>query len=791
MSSKITSKSSIRVQWKDKIENFSKEKIKDIKNRLKHKYGVSNVRVDFYATNKLNIGLTNFDSDDIENINRPETQEKIILQYINDNNLDITVDDIKRLNKRVESNMDGFSDAKDNRWKIKNLQVENFLSFKNKVNLDFESLKGLTLIQGENFSGKTSLIIDSLRFLLFNTTSKTNTADEVINHFVNPDFASVEAELVIDNVDYKIERRVERSWKKDRSSYKTSTVLNFFMRNDAGEYENIKGDQRQTTEKIIQENIGGEKEFLMTVLCTGTNLFDIIEAKNTERGKLLTKFLGLEIFERKEEVSKKMYADWKIKSKIDKYSSTELQGIIENNEKIVIDTEGKIAIVRDLQEKIVKEKQLLILDKEALLKLYYRDIDGAHANLTEQYFINKIDQIKGTIVAKNKELSENKLLLSNEVLKYDVADYNIIKNEITSCEREISNEQIAVSLGEMQLESLRKKVSDLKNGEKCPTCGQSLKDVDHTNEINATIELGKVEKGKVEAAKICLADFKTKLVGIKEKLSELDKIKDKIARQELLQMKLDKLEVEIETFDMKIEKEEANRQRFLADLDKIEKNKEVDIKVRAKEIELTDATNREYQKNREIQQLENTIINSNKIINDNKVLIETIKKEEHIAKVFINYINMMGKNGISKTIIKNTVPVLNLELTKLLIDVAEFTISIEINEKNNEVEFWMIDNETDIKKPLSSGSGYERTIGALALRIVNSKVNTLPKPSLLLMDEVFGTVSATNLELVKGFIDKVSHEIDNIFIITHNEIVKEWADNIITVIKQNKVSTIH
>ena len=57
MSSKITSKSSIRVQWKDKIENFSKEKIKDIKNRLKHKYGVSNVRVDFYATNKLNVRI--------------------------------------------------------------------------------------------------------------------------------------------------------------------------------------------------------------------------------------------------------------------------------------------------------------------------------------------------------------------------------------------------------------------------------------------------------------------------------------------------------------------------------------------------------------------------------------------------------------------------------------------------------------------------------------------------------------------------------------------------------------
>ncbi len=774
---KITPKSSVRVIWRDRFENFTKEREKDIKNRLKHQYGVTSVRIDFQATNKLNIGLANLDSDDVENINRPETQEKIILQYIIDNEFDITVEDIKRLNKKVESNMDGFSEAKDNRWKIKNLEIENFLSYKDKVNLDFENLKGLTLIQGDNYAGKTSLIIDSLRFLLFNTTSKTSTADEVINHFVNPDFALVKAELVIDNVDYIIERRVERTWKKDRSSYKTATVLNFYQKNDAGVYTLQNGEKRQETDKIIRENIGGEREFLMTVLCTGKNLFDIIEAKNTERGKLLTKFLGLEIFERKEEVSKKMYSDWKVKSKIDKYSSTELQGIIEDNEEIVTKTEEKIVTVKAEQEVIVEQKNSLMKQKEDIIKLYYRDIDAGMENLTEQYYLNKIQNIKIELAQKNNELAKNTLKLINEELVYDAISFSKLQGDISSCKMQIAN-------ATFHIDAIKAKILQLKNGENCPTCGQSLKDVDHTDEIKAAIEMGIMFKKQID-------DAQEMLKTLEPELANMEEIKRKITDQELMQMKQDKIEVEIEVLCAKIEKEEANHKKFLQDLEKIEKNKLVEVQKRGKEIEITDITNKEFQKNREIQQLENTIINSKKIIADNLILIETIKKEEHIAKVFQIYINMMGKNGISKTIIKNTVPVLNLELHKLLMDAAEFTVTIEVNEKNNEVEFWMIDNDTDIKKPLSSGSGYETFIGALALRIVNSKVNTLPKPSLLLLDEVFGTVSNSNLELVKGFIDKVSRELDNIFIITHNEVVKEWADNIITVLKQNKVSTIH
>jgi len=832
MSSQITSASNIRVIWKDKMENYSKERVKEIKNHVKNKYKTNLVRVDFHATNKINIGLTDLTTGDVENINRPETQEKIILQYLTDNNVDITVEDIKRLNKKVEAELTGFSEAKDNVYSIKTLVIENFLAFGDKIELNLEDLKGITLINGDNFAGKTSLIIDSIRFLLFNNTSKTKTADEVINRFRDLDFGRVSGELVIDNVEYKIEREVLRKWKKDKSSYSTSTNLNFYKKDENGEFELINDEQRGATDKVIRENIGNEKEFLMTVLCTGKNLFDIIEAKPTERGQVLSKFLGLEIFERKEEIAKKMYTTWKTTTKLGRYSSVELQNTInlkteevENNSETLVRLNGELDAIIVIKSKLIEEKQ-------EYLTFYHNDIDTNMSNVNEQFYINKIDAVQRDIDNKTVELATIKGTYIENIEQFDTVGHNLLLEDINSKKvgrsfkeseiKDIQENQIKLQYAirdkegdnrtiTRELERLRKVISDLKSGKNCPTCGQVLKDVDHSLEIKNYIAEGVKEKaildGNLELVKGLEAEiqkFGLEILIIQSHIGEIDGeitlvkaevqklllVKDKIVANDMTGLKIDKVEVEIESLGNKKIREEDNLKKYRQDLFKIEKNKELDEKIRLKSIDITQQDNCEVFKRREITSLESLSVQAKSIIDENTVLLTTIKKEEHFAKVFDTYIAMVGKNGISKTILKNTVPVLNIELAKLMADTAEFTVSIEINEKNNEVEFWMIDNKTDVKAYLSSGSGYETTVGALGLRIVLSKVNTLPKPSMLLIDEIFGTVTNNNLELIKIFIDKISESIDNIFMITHNEFVKEWANKIITVVKTDNVSIV-
>jgi DNA repair exonuclease SbcCD ATPase subunit len=102
----------------------------------------------------------------------------------------------------------------------------------------------------------------------------------------------------------------------------------------------------------------------------------------------------------------------------------------------------------------------------------------------------------------------------------------------------------------------------------------------------------------------------------------------------------------------------------------------------------------------------------------------------------------------------------------------------------------MIDNSTGIEKLMTSGSGYEKTIASLALRAVLSKVCSLPKPNIIVFDEVFGKVSNENLEMVGEFFKKIKEYFEKIFVITHNPLVNNWANNIIKISKQENISKI-
>jgi DNA repair exonuclease SbcCD ATPase subunit len=136
---------------------------------------------------------------------------------------------------------------------------------------------------------------------------------------------------------------------------------------------------------------------------------------------------------------------------------------------------------------------------------------------------------------------------------------------------------------------------------------------------------------------------------------------------------------------------------------------------------------------------------------------------------------------------KTMIPLINSELQRLLEDSSHFRLEVNINDKN-EVEFLMIDNNTQIEKLMASGSGYERTIASLALRAVLSKICSLPKANIIVFDEVFGKISNDNLDMVAEFFTKIKEYFEKIFVITHNPLVTNWADNVVKIKKEDNVS---
>ena len=108
-----------------------------------------------------------------------------------------------------------------------------------------------------------------------------------------------------------------------------------------------------------------------------------------------------------------------------------------------------------------------------------------------------------------------------------------------------------------------------------------------------------------------------------------------------------------------------------------------------------------------------------------------------------------------------------------------------MNDKND-VQFLI--NKDGASKLLKSGSGLEKTASSLALRAVLGKMSSLPMPNFITFDEVLGKVAPENLERLKLLFDKIKDMYEIVFFITHNDLVKDWSTNNITVVKTNNIS---
>jgi DNA repair exonuclease SbcCD ATPase subunit len=274
------------------------------------------------------------------------------------------------------------------------------------------------------------------------------------------------------------------------------------------------------------------------------------------------------------------------------------------------------------------------------------------------------------------------------------------------------------------------------------------------------------------------------LTGIELTFVRLKKDFDEYEKNKLIK---EKLELNIESFDMKIEKLNDKLKRYDEVQEKIQANNKTEEMLIKANMRLDELERQKTTINNEINRLKFDNEKLDEKINNNKKLIEKIKLESEREKVYKMYLEIYGKNGISKIIMKTMMPLINSELQRLLENSCHFRLEIQINDKN-EVEFIMVDNNTQIEKLMSSGSGYERTIASLALRAVLSKICSLPKPNIIVFDEVFGKISNDNLDMVSEFFTKIKEYFEKIFVITHNPLVTNWADNVIRIKKEENIS---
>jgi DNA repair exonuclease SbcCD ATPase subunit len=765
----------IKVIWQDTLENFTSEKTNRVKTYFQKKYNSKNVQILTKLVSYNND--TKLESLDLsENITDFDYQKNLMKDFISENKIDVKWELIERLDNKVNEIFISQNSLKIkyNKWYLEKVEFSNFLSFGTNNVIDFTVLPGITVIEStpKNFGGKSTATVDLLMFLFFNKTTKSKTNIEIFNQFSNDDTLFVKGYIKIDGESYVIERTSNRKRTKS-GDYNVTNSIEFYKLNPDGTVKNLNGEQRKETELFITSAIGTEEDFLSTILTNGYNLEEIIESKPTARGQILTKFLGLEILKQKEDICKTIFSDWSKKLISVHYNILELD---EHNKKI----EEQIVVLNDdtiSQENDLKnnEKSLIQLEnsREITLKKRNNNIDN---NLVK---IN-INQLKIEIsdLIKQKEISL-KNISSIDVKEpsqyYLEEEHDIVKKQIN----DISLKHVML---ENDLIKHEKSVDELEKGSFCPLCKQSLSDVDNTDEITNIKKIIDEIKNKIkviESDLLVVSEKEKFFLSLKLEFDEYEKNKIKKSKYELesqlKQIEIDKIQVTIDDF---IKNEEKLKENILID------GELSSLKTKIETVNANISRNKVT-----IESIRNKIVNFREKLDSNNELIKKIKQENDTQSIFKIYLTIFGKNGISKVIMKNMIPLINQELYHLLVDSCHFILELNVNDKND-IELVMIDTETRIIKSISSGSGYERTISSLAIRSVLTKISALPKPNIIVMDEVFGKIADENLEMVGEFFKKIKLYFDHIFLISHNPLIRNWSDNLIMIKKENNISSI-
>ena len=759
----------VQVVWEDTPENFTQEKLKSVKAYFQKKYSTTSVNV----ITKLKKTEEVQDNVDVTiNIMDENYQHDLIKSILQSKSQENLYEDILKIDSAVNNKMIAEQDeiASFKKWYIKKIEFSNFLSYGENQHINFEKLGGITVIESDppNFGGKTVLSVDLLMFLFFNTTTKTNKAEEIFNRYSDKDKVSVRGEIVIDGEDYIIVRELER--KKSKSGdWNVKTELDFFKKFPDGSLVKFTGEQRRETEKFIKTSIGSYEDFLMTILTTGTNLEDLLEAKPTARGQVLSRFLGLDFLKRKEETGKEIYSEFS-KSMISNIYNTETlkneneELLVKNQEfeKNIVESEVKI---EDVKGRIVKGQEY----RDNLLKskvVVDREISLLNPDNTKKEVENFEHQIK-----QNVQLRDSVKIVEPSEFYYE-NEHDKVKEEYQKAYKQ------KVEL-DTNISSIQKLKSSVSGGIKCEHCGIEL--------MNAAITQSRI------AELDGLIGQKTQIEGLMQELSDKEqgfvKLKKDFDEYERNKLVYEKYQATIENFELKKESLLDKLKRYDEVQDVIKSNEQIESQIIKANLRLEELKREEQLVQQEVANTRFKITNNLEKINSNNSLIIKISEEQQKEVKYKVYLELFGKNGISKRIMKSMMPLINSELQRLLQDSCYFRLEIRISEKN-EVEFWMIDNNTQIEKLMTSGSGYEKTIASLALRAVMAKVCSLPKPNITVFDEVFGKISNDNLEMVYEFFIKIKEYFENILVITHNPMISNWSDNIIKITKTDNISKV-
>lgn len=315
---------------------------------------------------------------------------------------------------------------------FKKIKIQNFLSILNPITFDFTTKK-ITIIRGDNGTGKSALFLDSISFVLFGKAYRKIQKSALCN--INSKKTLIELWLSIDNVDFYIKRGLNPSVFQ---IYKNDVLIDS---HNQIEYQNY-------LEKIILKI--SYLSFCQIVLLGKTNYSSFFKLSLPIRRAFIEEIFGLKIFSRMNDVIREKYQT--IKERKINFDNKEekinlkFQMIKENKDKrdtLQQNIEKSSLILKELEKDCVSyfDKIKNYKDKLSLIETRIIFLEKSIFSLEKQSVCiccNRIISNNEEIIEKNKNELEI-LKRKQRRIKFCITTYETCQNFYLKRQAEIEN----------------------------------------------------------------------------------------------------------------------------------------------------------------------------------------------------------------------------------------------------------------------------------------------------------------------------------------------------------------
>ena len=735
---------------------------------------------------------TNIEAD---NLRDPVVQKKLIKEYLKDfQPEDELMERVLKLNSKYNSLIEDKEEIHRNiNWRLEHLEWDNLFNYGPNNGIDFAKFSGIVGVFGKNFSGKSS-IVDSVLYTLFNSTSKNERKNlNIINQ--NKDSGHGKVTVSIGNKRYSVVRESEKYVKKlkGEETLEAKTDLNFEVYDEVtDETRSLNGLTRSETDQNIRKYFGSMDDFLLTSMSSQLGSLAFISEGSTKRKEILAKFLDLEMFDIKHRAAKDDASD--LRGALKRLEGRDFNEEITQATKHLLYNENE---TKRHAKKCAKLKEDLRVVTDETSDLTRRidaipteiiDVDEIHQNLEKR--IEELEGIIKNLATNGTTLREDNTLLAKITSFVDVFDIEEVKEkqEIIESKREEFDDIInEIGSLEIQRKNQEKKSSLLKE----VPCGSEYSHCKFIKDAYVAVDNLSI----TQSIKESLESKKGKILNEIEKLDP-DKVEEYQANYNSLLERKQTLDSEILNLSLKVERDETQKSSLEKEIDNLKQkeeeyheNKETIEGKEALVSQLTDLLEKTTNMSHELEGCDQQLLELYKEHGslEQKVVSLEDQKEEllNLREEYAAYDLFMRcthSNGISYDIIKKKLPVINNEIAKVLANVVEFEVFFENDGRHLKI---YIKHPRHEPRPLEMGSGAEKTIAAMAIRLALLTVSNLPKSDLFILDEPGTALDADNMEGFISILELVKSYFKTVLLISHLDSLKDCVDKQITIDKQD------